>query len=236
MPFQPQAHQELTIDGVPFRFAEHPNAPGIPYAQQGNSAVVYLLEAQEDQRALKVFHPRFRTLHLVSPPDQIASLASLPGLQVCQRTILTPSTPSRHAELLRSFPYLIYAVLMPWVEGPTWQTILLSRNDPSWSPFAPEQSLSIARALARVLLSMEERSIAHCDLSASNLILSPDFSQATAALVDVEGIYAPIMECQGRPLCRRGPPGRDPWLEQRQSTASSLGRELLPGRRDAARQ
>jgi hypothetical protein len=80
---------------------------------------------------------------------------------------------------------------MPWVEGPTWQTILLSRNDPPWSPFAPEQSLSIARALARVLLSMEERSIAHCDLSASNLILSPDFSQATAALVDVEGIYAP---------------------------------------------
>ncbi len=188
MPFQPKAHQELTIDGVLFRCAEHPNAPGIPHAQEGNSAVVYQLEAQEDQRALKVFHPRFRALHLVSPLDQIASLASLPGLQVCQRTILTPS---RHAELLRSFPGLIYAVLMPWVEGPTWQTVLLSRNDPSWPPFNPEQSLSIAHALARVLLSMEERGIAHCDLSASNLIFSPDLSQATAALVDVEGIYAP---------------------------------------------
>jgi formylglycine-generating enzyme required for sulfatase activity len=188
MPFQPQAHQELTVDGVLLRYAEHPNARGIPYAQEGNSAVVYRLETHEDRRALKVFHSRFRTLHLVSPPDQIASLASLPGLQVCQRTILTPS---RHAELLRSFPDLIYAILMPWVEGPTWQTVLLSRNDPSWSPFTPGQSLSIAHALARVLLSMEERGIAHCDLSASNLIFTPDLSQATAALVDVEGIYAP---------------------------------------------
>ncbi len=188
MPFQPQAHQELTIDGVLFRFVEHPNAPGIPYAQEGNSAVVYQLEAQGDRRALKVFHPRFRALHLLSPPDQIASLASLPGLQVCQRTILIPS---RHSELLRSFPDLIYAVLMPWVEGSTWQTVLLSRNDPSWPPTGPAQALSIAHALARVLLSMEERGIAHCDLSASNLILSPDLSQATAALVDVEGIYAP---------------------------------------------
>jgi len=35
MPFQPQVNQELTIDYVTYRIAEHPAAPGIPCGQQG---------------------------------------------------------------------------------------------------------------------------------------------------------------------------------------------------------
>jgi len=46
MPFQPQVNQELTIDNVAYRMAEHPAAPGIPYGQEGRQAIVYQLAAQ----------------------------------------------------------------------------------------------------------------------------------------------------------------------------------------------
>ncbi len=183
MPFQPQVREELEIDGTTYRVAEHPNAPGMPFGQEGRQAVVYQLAADDERRALKAFKPRFSTPSLVLLADQIARLASLPGLQVCQRTVLTAR---RHTALLRRFPDLTYAVLMPWVEGPTWQEIVLEKKT-----LTLEESLKIAHALAEVLVTMEERGIAHCDLSGPNLILSPDLSQAAVALVDVEGIYAP---------------------------------------------
>ena len=46
MPFQPVVNQELTIDNVAYRMAEHPAAPGIPYDQEGRQAIVYQLAAQ----------------------------------------------------------------------------------------------------------------------------------------------------------------------------------------------
>jgi len=57
--------------------------------------------------------PRFCTLALVAQAEKLAAFA---GLQVARRTVLTPQ---RDADLLRREPDLTYAVLMPWVEGPT---------------------------------------------------------------------------------------------------------------------
>ena len=186
MPFQPTPDQELTIDGTTYLFAEHPNAPGMAYGQEGRQAVVYQLNAEDGLKALKVFKPRYRSPFLVSLADHIAPYASIPGLQVCQRTVLTPS---RHADILRSFPDLIYAVLMPWVNGPVWQEIMLEKQG-----LTPAQSLGIAQSLASTLLTMEERGLAHCDLSASNLILAPDLAQFTVGFVDIEGIFAPGLQ------------------------------------------
>ena len=182
MPYQPTPDQELTIDSTSYHFAEHPSAPGMAYGQEGRQAVVYQLNGEDDLKALKVFKPRYRSPFLVSLADHIAPYASLPGLQVCQRTVLTPS---RHTDILRSFPELIYAVLMPWVNGPVWKEIMLEKQE-----LTPAQSLGIAQSLASTLLTMEERGLAHCDLSASNLILAPDLAQFTVDLVDVEDIYA----------------------------------------------
>jgi formylglycine-generating enzyme required for sulfatase activity len=63
-----------------------------------------------------------------------------------------------------------------------------------------EQCLSLARHLTEILAAMEERSIAHCDLSAPNVILpglvqppTPSV-QSTIELVDVEQLYAPSLD------------------------------------------
>jgi serine/threonine protein kinase len=146
--------------------------------------------------ALKVFRARFRTPALVSQAEKLAAFADLLGLTVCRRTVLTPQ---RNADLLRREPDLTYAVLMPWIEGPTWVEVMLEKR-----PLTPQQALDLARAFADILSRMEQNGIAHCDLSGPNVLL-PMLAQPTAdrrpqtayrppstvELVDVEGLYAP---------------------------------------------
>jgi len=132
------------------------------------------------------------------PGREAAAFAGLPGLQVARRTVLTSQ---RDAELLRREPDLTYAVLMPWVEGPTWQEVLLEKR-----PLTPQRALALAHALAEILSQMEQHGIAHCDLSGPNVLLpalTPAFSPGgrgargeEVALVDLEGLYAPGL---GRP-------------------------------------
>jgi tetratricopeptide (TPR) repeat protein len=217
MSFRPNAHDTLTIDGIPYEIAEHPAAPGLPHGQEGRAGTVYKLlpspHGEGAGLALKVFKPRFRLPYLVSQAQKIAPFADLPGLAACRRTVLTPF---RHADLLNAYPDLTYAVLMPWIEGPTWLEVLVEKQ-----PLPQEQSLALARALATVLARMEEQGLAHCDLSAPNLILpgltdrgaqtalptvdrrpwtvtpaaqppsSVNRPPSTVQLIDLEGLYAP---------------------------------------------
>jgi hypothetical protein len=46
MPFQPNVHDQLTIDGVTYRIAEHPAALCIPYGQEGRARIVYQLRRE----------------------------------------------------------------------------------------------------------------------------------------------------------------------------------------------
>lgn len=189
MPFNPEIGQELQIDNVTYHLTEHPAAPGMPYGQEGRAAVVYqLLSTDGKMQALKVFKPHYRLPILVGQAEKIAPYATLPGLQVCERTVLSAR---RHGTLLRQYPDLTYAILMPWVAGPTWTSLLLEKR-----ALSPEQGLALARSLAYVLAGMEEHGLAHCDLSGSNLLLPGLISLPTVArrsaveLVDMEQLYS----------------------------------------------
>jgi hypothetical protein len=190
--FQPDVNQELPIDDSTYQIAEHPAAPGMPYGQEGRAATVYLVTSEGEKRALKVFKARFRVPGMVSLARRLAPYADLHGLRVCSRNVLTPQ---RDAALLRPHPDLTYAVLMPWIEGPTWMEVVLSQQ-----ALSPEQSLRIARSFGGVLAGMEQEGLAHCDLSGPNLLV-PALSQAPGAarqnaveLVDVEQLYGRSME------------------------------------------
>ncbi|NQS92534.1 MAG: hypothetical protein HQ574_09010 [Chloroflexi bacterium] len=105
---------------------------------------------------------------------------NIQGLYACERTALTAS---RHGELLTKFPDLTYTVLMPWVDGPTWQGILLSEEE-----FSPKRALSLASNFAEILVGLEEKRLAHCDLSGPNLIIRPGDQPGQ---VDLEEMYGP---------------------------------------------
>jgi len=182
--FTPEVGLELAIEGKTYRVAAHPAAPWMPYGQEGRAAIVYRLEAETGEAvALKVFKERFRTPSLVGLKRKLEPFATLPGLTVCRREVLTPT---RHRALLQRYPDLLYAVLMPWIEGPTWQEIVQTRQ-----ALTCEQSLTLAQSLLNVLVGMEEEGIAHCDLSGPNLLLPALAGGEGVELVDVEGIYAP---------------------------------------------
>ncbi|NQS90808.1 MAG: hypothetical protein HQ574_00225 [Chloroflexi bacterium] len=170
----------MHIDDEIYTIVEHPNAAGVAYGQEGRQAIVYQLVNKEELKAIKVFKPRFRTPSLGSLADNIKQYSELPGLRVCERVVLTPH---RHLSLLRPNPDLIYAVLMPWVVGSTWTEILSDGE-----PFSPQRSLNLATHFSTILATLEQRGLAHCDLSGANLIISQEF---VLELVDVEGIYAP---------------------------------------------
>jgi hypothetical protein len=184
-------NDQLTINGVTYRVAEHPAAPGFPYGQEGRAGIVYQLlpsptgraAGGEGAAALKVFKPRFRSPALLTQAQRLAPFAALPGLAACQRTILSPT---HHPDLLRQHPDLTYAALMPWIAGPTWLDVLLAKQ-----PLPAQQALALAHSLAETLTRMEEHGIAHCDLSAANLILPLLAGGSGIALVDLEGLFAP---------------------------------------------
>ncbi len=216
MPFQLGAGDSLGIGGVRYVAAEHPSAPGMPYGQEGRQATVYQLVAGAERRALKVFEVRHRDPLLVALSARLQAYADLPGLAVCRRTVLTPA---QHMVLLRAHPDLIYAVLMPWIKGPTWMQVLLEKR-----ALVPETSLALARSFASMLAGMEQQGLAHCDLSGPNVLLpgllfSGSEGRALIALVDVEQLYAP--DLRRPPL----PPGGSPGYAHRMAPDGLWSRE-----------
>jgi len=185
MPFRPQVNDTLQIDGAEYRFTPHPVAKDMPYGQQGRRATVYQVEVNHSTLlALKVFTQSFRSPGIAESASRIRPYAGVPGLQVCARLVVTPE---QHAPLLEKHPDLKYACLMPWVMGATWQEVMIESR-----PLTEVQSLELSFALVRILATMEQKGLAHCDLSGPNIILpgldDPAF-KAPVALVDVEEMY-----------------------------------------------
>lgn len=192
MPFDARAKDRLVIEGVTYRVVERQDSPGVPHNVQGARSTVYELQEGRQSWALKVFNPQHQTPSLVEQATQLAPFGDVPGMVVCRRTVLSPES---HPTLTEEHPELEYSVLMPWVEGPTWQQVMAERK-----ALRSEQSLQLARALASTLEALEQRGAAHTDLSAANVLI-PALAQRTAEatqpassaieLVGVECMYGP---------------------------------------------
>lgn len=193
MSFQPNPGDEVFINQKKYVVDQHPAAPGMAYAQAGRQGTVYKLIPEhggaDQARALKIFYPKYRNPALVYQSENMEVFSSLPGLQVCHRQVLTPET---NGTLIAQYPDMLYAVLMPWINGSTWMDVLahgdLLRVEESWE---------LARGLAAVGSGMEQKGLAHCDLSSPNVLLplwripnETSSSKSAIELVDVEQLYS----------------------------------------------
>jgi tRNA A-37 threonylcarbamoyl transferase component Bud32 len=183
MPFRPEVGDVIAIAGVSYTFTPHPVAPGVPYGQTGRRATIYQLRAAGKLWALKVFTQAYIMPRIAEGMVRLRPYATLPGLGVCARIVLTPD---RCPDLLAQHPELHFAVLMPWVPGETWQEVIALRNE-----LEPTQCRALAASFARTLSEMEARSIAHCDLSGPNVLIR--LERPAIALVDVEELYSPTL-------------------------------------------
>ncbi len=220
--FRPQVNQRLRIGRHVYRFLPHPVSPAFPYGQEGRMAVVYKLlretqgtsSSAEVHRAFKVFKSAYRTPKIEVKARELKPFASLPGLQVCARRVISPHNPQYH-DLLQQYPDLAYAVLMPWVPGETWGDIMLRQR-----PLPRPQAWALAWAVLYVLAELEKRHMAHCDVAAANLMVHWHDHQPVVALVDVEQLYAPNLSPPDALLV--GSPGYMPRFD-RESLWSPLG-------------
>ncbi|WP_433943227.1 hypothetical protein [Paenibacillus sp. SN-8-1] len=197
MSFQPNPGDEINISRQKYLVGQHPAAPGMAYAQAGRQGTVYKLipeHGDEDEaKALKIFYPKYRNPALVYQSEIMEVFSSLPGLKVCSRLVITPET---NGALIAQYPDMLYAVLMPWVDGSTWMDVLAHRDQ-----LTLVESWELARGLAAVGSSMEQKGLAHCDLSSPNVLLpgwrNPNYAadgSSSIELVDVEQLYSPRLD------------------------------------------
>ncbi|MEW4285920.1 tetratricopeptide repeat protein [Priestia koreensis] len=194
MNFHPEAGQTIRLFKNTYSFAKHPAVFGMdmPYGQEGRQGTVYQLinrqiSGLQNKKALKVFRDRFKNKQQSNIAKQIASFSTMYGLSVCERHVVTKEC---HATLLSHEEDLEFSLIMPWIDGPTWSDILLDNQI-----LSEETCLHISCALVFTLKSMEEKGLAHCDLSSSNVLIpylsherSSSFSHIE--LVDIEEMYA----------------------------------------------
>lgn len=190
--FEPKANEQfpLRIESQDryFQALEHPRAPGFAHAMEGGKAFVYRLKelnSSDGEYALKVMKAKHRDPSLEDICNKLDALKTVPGLGVCERCCLSPSNAP---DAIRQFKDLSYAILMPWVQGFSWFDVLYLGKKGQHT-LTIEQSVTLALNLADILARLEERGIAHCDLSAGNIIL--DAQTLTVELLDVEDVFAP---------------------------------------------
>lgn len=193
--FQPFPGMLLQIGTGYFEFVADPFFPGekdAVFALEGGEAFIYKLRDARGQNnpatwhALKVFKPSYRGDHIVRVSEYLESLDNLPGLRLGKRALITRASCP---QLVKQFPDLEFAVLMPWINAPTWAGFLLDQN--AGAHYTLDDARKLAIATASILWNIEERGLAHTDLAGCNIFLSPNDKEIQ--LLDLEGIYIPHM-------------------------------------------
>lgn len=181
--FQPAVDEQLVIDDVVYQVCAHPTSPSTAYVQRGQEGQVVQLRTAGGYVALKVVRAPLAGPDLLRHAAELEQLAAIAGLQAARRLVLDPQ---RYAGLMAAQPLLSYAVLMPWVYGPSWRDVLRTRR-----AVTPDQARQAAQQLAQLLSELERRGLAHADLQSANLLLpgldveTPDM----VALIDLERLH-----------------------------------------------
>jgi serine/threonine protein kinase len=190
--FDPRPEQEfyLRIDEQErrFRVIEHPKAPGFAHAMEGSEAKVYRvkgLEAGSHEYALKIMKFRHQDRDFEQTCNELNRLKTIPGLRVCERRCLSPSG---EGESIGRYRDLRYAILMPWIHGLSWFDILVLGKE-GQSTLDKYRAFRLAYNLAAILSNLEAAGIAHCNLSAGNVIIDVDPNRLQIELIGVEDIY-----------------------------------------------
>ena len=188
MTFEPEPGMRIHLardDVVEFLPLEESGPASVfVYAEAGKEGTVYKVLKNQEKYALKVFYPEYRDIRLLENTEKLSRFKNIEGFRVAERNLIEPD---EYPQLLRQYPDLTYAVLMPWIEGTVWGNLMLEPEPTLQS----ENYLQIAKTLTRVVNNLERQGLAHCDLSNNNFIIVNGYSEIQ--LIDVEDMYAPDM-------------------------------------------
>ncbi|HET8840355.1 MAG TPA: hypothetical protein VFN35_02765, partial [Ktedonobacteraceae bacterium] len=146
-------------------------------------ATTYQLRRYPDNTmwALKVSSPGYRDPQIVQKTERLQQFQHLPGLRAANRLCLTRAL---FPELLNAYPALEFAVLMPWILGPTWAGFMDDANISA--SYTMQQALELALTVAHMLWSLETNHLTHTDVAGDNVVV---INPRRAELIDVDGLY-----------------------------------------------
>lgn len=182
--FNPEPRDKVKIGGITYEVQPHPAVQTFAFGQEGRKAFVYQIRDTRNSAlyALKIFKLAYRLPELVDICRDLASYSQWPGLEVCDRVCLHNGP---HDDVIKAYPAMEYAVLMPWVMGSTWYDMIINET-----PLKRAEAVAFAAATAEVLAGLEESGLSHCDISAANVIIN-NINGERVHLIDVEDLYAP---------------------------------------------
>lgn len=181
--FRPDLATRLSIHSGIYEFLPHPVIPDEVNRVLRDRAAIYQLRRYPDGTlwALKVSNPGYRDPQIVQQTERLQQFQNLPGLRSARRVCLTRAL---FPELLSAYPALEFAVLMPWIQGPTWAGFM---DDPNLSvAYGMPQALELALTLAHVLWSLETNHLTHTDIAGDNVVV---ISPRCVELIDIDGLY-----------------------------------------------
>jgi hypothetical protein len=181
--FRPALATRLLIHASSYEFLPHPALPGEVQRIVRDRATIYQLRRYPDKTlwALKVSNPGYRDLQVVQQTELLQQFRNIPGLKTAQRLCLTRETCP---ELLSVYPTLEWAVLMPWIQGPTWAGFM---DDAAISAtYTQQQAQDLALTLAYTLWNLETNHLTHTDIAGDNVIV---ISPKCVEFIDIDGLY-----------------------------------------------
>ncbi|HTK10304.1 MAG TPA: hypothetical protein VL485_24250 [Ktedonobacteraceae bacterium] len=201
--FHPVPGMQLALGPTVFEFVAYPLFPGdreTVFVVEGAEGLIYQIRDIQSAHlhALKVFKPSYRSRHIAAITQYLTRMAALPGLIFAYRFCITRE---QYPVLLSTFPELEYAILMPWIEAPSWAGLLCDQA--ASARYTREEARKLAQATAQLLASLEAHGVAHADIAGGNILLLP--GEPRVQLLDCEGMYVPGMPAP--PRLSYGSPG-----------------------------
>jgi hypothetical protein len=181
--FHPVLGTPLLIQSHFYEFVPHSVLPNEVQHIVRERASIYQLRRYPDGSlwALKVSHPGYRDPRVAQHTAWLQQFQHLPGLRTAGRLCLTRATCS---DLLNAQPALEWAVLMPWIEGPTWAGFM---DDAQLSvAYTMQQAQDLALTMAYTLWSLETHHLTHTDIAGDNVIV---ISPTRIEFIDIDGMY-----------------------------------------------
>ncbi len=230
MSFNPDELDELILGANKYRIQKF-DQPGLLQDRairvQGGRAKVYrLLDEADKAFALKVMDaPNMRQQWLVYNKPLLKQLATVPGFEACKQMYFVGEA---HQDLLREYPELEYANLMPWVDASVWSDIVTDQD-----ALEAETSWQLAYHFAATVTLLERNKIAHCDLSGGNVLV--DINKHSVELIDFDEVYwpdapPPVVTPTGTPGYRKD--DRSQWCGEGDRFAAAVLLAEILGWRD----
>ncbi|GHO72406.1 hypothetical protein KSD_01770 [Ktedonobacter sp. SOSP1-85] len=201
--FRPSAGLILAVGERAFEFVPHPlfsDESDSVFVMEGGEALIYQVRdvTTKSLYALKFIKPAYRSEHIARVTETVRRSSDIPGFSMPNRICLTMA---EYPDLLKTYPDLEYAVLMPWLVGKTWSGLMLDQA--ASARYTLQQACALAATVAQLLQKLESLHLAHSDIAGGNIWLSPDLKRVQ--FLDLEGLYIPGVPPP--PFYSRGTPG-----------------------------